>query len=98
MFNSTGLTALQITVNVQNKLAAHRRALEDLADVYAWSSGVAASDLVAIGFSAADAQSLLNAIADAHGEYMIHTTGTDPRNPPAPYIYAASQNALLGPQ
>lgn len=102
IFNSAQFNAGVIAGNVQQKLIAHRKALADLADLYAWSSGTSAADLQAIGFSAADASALLSAIADAHAESVIHNTGQAPSTYPqvtgTPYPYGASQTTVIGPQ
>ena len=102
ILNSGNLTASQILVSAINLLKQHRAILEQLADYYAWSSGVAAADLEGAPFDldVATANGLLSAITDAHAEYMIHTTGQAPSTYPqvaSPYTYAASQNALIGP-
>src|SRR5690348_3829278 len=81
-------------------LKEHRRALEVVNDLYAWSSGVSAADLEAAPYSmsASDAAALLSAIADAHAEYLLHTTGLPPGTYPQPssaYVYAASQNQVI---
>ena len=100
IINSGGMTASQIIAIVQEALGAHRAALERVNELYAWTSGIAAADLEAapLNMAAADANALLAAVADAHGEYLIHTAGSDPNHPINPaYVYAASQTALLGP-
>ena len=102
MFNASGLNAQQITGTVQSILARHRDSLQLLAGMYAWSSGVSNAELVAVGFSSTDAATLQGAIADAHAEYLIHTTGQAPSGYPqvtgTPYVYQASQNQVIGPQ
>jgi hypothetical protein len=96
----TGQSKAQVLANVQTKLSQLRAALQDIDDVYSWSSGVSEADLVGLGFTPADADALLSAIQDAHAEHLIHTTGLPPATYPQPasaYIYAASQNAVIGP-
>ena len=100
MFNATGLTAATVAQNVIAVLKNHRRALEDVSELYAWSSGIATADLQAIGFSATDAAALLSAIADAHAEYLLYATGLPPSTYPQParaYVYAATQSGVIGP-
>lgn len=101
IFNQSALTVASIVNSVQQRLLAHRAALDALNELYSWSSGVALADLQAIGFSAADAGTLIAAIADAHAEYLLHTTGLPPGTYPQPasaYVYAASQTQVIGPQ
>ncbi len=100
MFNATNLTAQEVAQNVQAVLKNHRNALDDISDLYAWSSGITAADLTAIGFVTADAGVLLSAIADAHAEYLIHVTGLPPGTYPQPgsaYVYQSSQSLVIGP-
>lgn len=100
IFNATpgywGVIAGQAT----QALKAHRQALNTLNDLYQWASGVSAADLEAVGFTSADANTLLSAINDAHAEYLIHTTGQPPGTYPqaaSAYVYGASQNQVIGP-
>lgn len=100
--NASNMTPQQIIGRAAQALVNHRQALQVLNDLYAWTSGITPADLTAapIGMPAADAQALLTAIADARAEYLIHTTGLPPGTYPQPgsaYVYAASQNALIGP-
>jgi hypothetical protein len=99
--NAENLTAGQIIAIVQEALSAHRAALIRLGEeIYPWTSGIAAADLEAapINMPAPTANALLAAVADAHGEYLIHTAGSDPNHPiNPPYSYGNSQTALLGP-
>jgi len=97
--NSDNLNAGVIIGNVQAVLKAHRAALNAINDMWAWSSGVTAADLQAAPLNMT--QALLSAIADAHAEYLIHTTGLPPATypqPPQAYVYANSQTAEIGPQ
>lgn len=105
IINSENMTPGQLVANLVTLLKLHRQVLEQLNDYAAWASGVAASDLeqAPFNFSAVTANGILSAAADAHAEYLIHTTGqapaTYPQVPtaaPGPYVYAASQNALIG--
>lgn len=101
IINASNMSASQILAIVQEALSAHRAALIRLGEeIYPWTSGISAADLEAapISMPAADANALLAAVADAHGEYLIHTAGSDPNHPiNPPYTYAASQTAVLGP-
>jgi hypothetical protein len=95
------IQAGQIAGNATGKLIALRQALRDIDDLYAWSSSVAAADLVAAGVPAADAPMILSAIADAHALWVIYTTGQAPATYPqvtGPYPFGASQRAIIGPQ
>jgi hypothetical protein len=94
---SDGITVDYVNSNAQAKLAALRRALHDVADFYAWLSAYAPADLVSLGFSAAGAQDIFSAFADANGMAQIYNTGTDSRNPGAGYVYANSQRVVIGP-
>lgn len=102
ILNSANLTASQIVGGAITLLKQHRLVLDQLAEYYNWSAGITAADLEAAPFSldSATASGLLAAIADAHAEYAIHNSGQAPGTYPqvtGPYIYAASQNALIGP-
>lgn len=91
-------TDAQVLGNTVNALIGLRKAYERIEELHSFTAGVAVADLTGLGLDPGTAQGILNALADAHGEYMIRTTGSDPRNPGAGYIYAASQNQLIGPQ
>lgn len=100
IFNSANTSVAAIIQNTQMKLKALRAAYDEILELYAWSSGVSVADLTAIGFTSADAATLLSAIADAHAEYMIRTTGQPPGTYPqaaSAYVYAASQTQVIGP-
>lgn len=97
-----GITAQYIINNAQQKLANLRNALEDCENMHQWLAGVAVTDLEAapLNFSAADAQAILTALADADAIYQIYSTGQAPGTYPqvtGPYVYAASQRAVIGP-
>lgn len=102
MATTTGLTPAQVQSLIQNAMAAHRNALRTLQDLYGWSSGLAVADMeTAAGVSEADATTYLSAIADGNAEANTHFTGTPGGSYPAPssdYIYAATQNQVIGPQ
>lgn len=98
---ASGLTQAQILFNIQTRLRNLRAALHDAEDLYSWSSGIAAADLVAIGFTAGDAATTLSAIADANAVVQIYKTGQPPGTYPqaaSAFVYAASQRQVIGPQ
>jgi hypothetical protein len=102
VINPGNLPPSSIFGQVISALKAHRSALEVLNNQYEWISGLTVADLEAapINMSATDAQALMNALADAHAEYLIHTSGFPPATypqPPNSYNYSASQNAIIGP-
>jgi hypothetical protein len=97
---TAGVTQAYVTNNAQAKLAALRRALNDLHDFQLWLSAYATADLVALGFTSADAQDIFNAIADANALYQIFATGQPPGTYPqaaSAYVYSASQRIVTGP-
>lgn len=86
-------------MNIIAHLKAHRKALDDLMEDYKFTSTTVVADWTnpPIGMDAPTAQGMLNAVADAYGEWLIHNNGTDPNHPINPvYPYGASQNALIG--
>lgn len=100
MFNSTNMTAQSVTQRVQALLRNLHDALDDVQSLYYWSSGLSQADLTAIGFSAADASTILSAISDANAVSQIFRTGLPPATYPQPasaYPYMASQNQVVGP-
>lgn len=101
IFNGTQFNAGVIAGNIQQRLIALRAAFDGIADMYGWTSTVAVADLVAAGFTAADANMLLSAANDAYAEYLIRVTGLPPSTYPQPsaaYVYSASQRQVIGPQ
>jgi hypothetical protein len=99
---TTGLSPAQVVSLIQTKLIAHRNALNDLQDLYRWTSGLAVADMeTAAGLSAADASTYLSAVADGNAEANTHYNGTPGGAYPAPssdYIYANTQAQVVGPQ
>lgn len=81
-------------VNVFSNL---RNALEAAADFEDWISAYSASDLEAIGFSAADASTILSAAADANELAALYNGGAL-GSYTLPYNFSASQRAVIGPQ
>lgn len=99
---ATGLSAPQVQNYIQTRLAAHRAALNDIQDLYRWTSGLQVADMAtAAGLSTDDASTYLSAVADANAEASMHYTGQPGGSYPAPasnYVYAATQAQVIGPQ
>lgn len=89
----------QAQLNIQAQLAAVRTALQNAADLYGWSSGIAASDLAtAWPIPLADANTYLSAIADAKALHDFYQTGLPAESYPQPqsaYVYGASQQQVI---
>ncbi len=102
LFNPGSLSPQQIITLAQSRLAAHRRALLDINELYGWLSAQSDPDLVTgLGFDVDALAAVRSAMADAHAEYQLYSTGTVPGSYPQPasaYIYAASQIRVIGPQ
>ena len=86
---------------VQYKLAALRRCLDDVKEMNDWAAGVLVSDLVTLGFSEADATTILGSAADANAlnDYWNDghpLTNTYPQ-PAANYALNTNAKQLLGP-
>ena len=97
---AAGITQAYVNNNAQAKLAALRRALHDVQDFYLWLSAYAQSDLVALGFTSADAADVFSAMADANALGQIYLTGQPPGTYPqaaSAYVYATSQRVVTGP-
>jgi len=97
---AAGVTQAYVNNTAQAKLAALRRALIDCQQFYLWLSAYATADLVALGFTSADAQDVFSAMADANALYQIYATGQPPGTYPqaaSAYVYAASQRVVIGP-
>lgn len=97
--NASQMTAAFILGQAIQALKVHRTALEVVNDIYTWTSGITAADLQAapINMSANDATALLNAITDAHNEYVNRNLGLPATLPATGYKYGATQDALVGP-
>lgn len=91
-----GISQAYVANNAQNKLQALRRALEDVTDFRAWLAAYSAADLVNLGFTADDAQAILNAFADA-GELAALYNGGELGSYTLPYNFSASQRIIIGP-
>lgn len=98
---TTGLSQAQILASIQGKLLNLRSALNDVEDLYNWSSALSVADLESIGFNASDAAAILSAISDANAMSAIYHTGQPALSYPQPasdYVYAQSQSQVIGPQ
>lgn len=87
------------TINmIQQKLAALRSAFEDIEDVYLWLSAYTVTDLEAapLSWAAADAQAVLNALADANDLYQVGLGTTGFPLASLPYNFFASQRMITG--
>lgn len=93
----TGISMTQVLSTTQQRLAALREAFEAVSNLYKWSSAQALTDLESLGFSAADAQSLQTAIADAN-ELAVLYNGGSLGTYTLPYNFSASQRQVMGPQ
>ena len=92
-----GITQVNATTNAQARLSALRMALEAAADFYNWLSAYSQSDLETFGYTAADAEALLSAFADANELYVLYGGG-GLGSYTLPYNFSASQRAVIGPQ
>lgn len=94
------LNPSSVVNQLQMKISALFKAFEDLEDSYKWSSAYSLSDLegAPFSFSSADAQDILNALADAHDLYMtaLGTSGFPLATPP--YNFTASMRVVTGPR
>lgn len=91
------ISQAQVTASAQQKFTALRQALEDCADFYQWISAYTASDLsTALGFTSADATSLLTAAADANELASLYDGGALGAYT-LPYNFSASQRVIIGP-
>ena len=93
---SAGITQAYVNNNVQTKLLALRSALNNVNDLYLWLSAYAQSDLVTLGFTAADAADVFSAVADAHELYVLFTGG-GLGTYTLPFNFSASQRIVTGP-
>lgn len=93
-----GLTQQQVTNEVQQVLRNLRTALEAAQDLYGWSSTIAPSDLVALGYVQADAQAILDAAADANSLAILYNGGVFDPIGTGTYNFSASNRRVIGPQ
>jgi hypothetical protein len=98
IFQGGAVTQATITGAVQGALLNLRRALEQVADLHSWISAYSAADLEAVpfSFSAADAQDILNALADA-AELNTLYNGGGLGTYTLPYNFSNSQRVVIGP-
>jgi len=92
-----GITQVNATTNAQARLSALRMALEAAADFYNWLSAYSQSDLETFGYTAADAEALLSAFADANELFVLYNGGSL-GSYTLPYNFSASQRVVIGPQ
>ena len=100
MFNSENITPQGLIASVSQGLVIVRAAMDVAGDMYAWSSGVSAADLMAVGngsMSSDDANAILSALADAHALNRFYNTGIPDGTYPSGYIFGASQRIVIGP-
>jgi hypothetical protein len=98
--SGTIITMQMVTGNVQAKLVNLHNALADVTSLYQWLSAYAVTDLETLGFAAADAQDVFNAVADASAVATMYNTGQPPSTYPqasSAYTYATSQRVVMGP-
>jgi hypothetical protein len=91
-----GISQAYVTNNAQAKLLALRRALEDVTDFHSWLAAYSSADLVALGFTAADAGAILSAFADASELATLYNGGAL-GSYTLPYNFSASQRVITGP-
>lgn len=92
-----GSTNSQLVINqAVNVLTNLRSALEAAADFHSWISEYSAADLEAIGFSPADASTILSAAADANELATLYNGGVLGTYT-LPFNFSASQRAVVGP-
>ncbi|SRR5258706_3658009 len=91
------ITVALVQQQAINKLANLRQALSDITDLNAWLAGLSIADLVAIGFTSTDAQTLKTALADAN-ELGVLYNGGGLGAYTLPYNFSASQRQVIGPQ
>lgn len=91
-----GISQAYVTNNAQAKLSALRRALEDAADMHQWLAAYSSADLVTLGFTQADADQILAALADANELHVLYNGGALGTYT-LPYNFSASQRIVIGP-
>lgn len=97
LFNSAAISPPQVIQVTQARLASLLRALNDVDDLYKWLAAQSDADLTAIGFGVTDLGVLKSAVADAHALVQLFEAGTLPASYSLPYVFGASQRAVLGP-
>lgn len=92
------ITQDNVATGAQSRLMTLRRALEAVADFYTWISAYTAADLVALGFTEADAEALLSAFADANELASLYNGNALDSSYTLPYNFSTSQRKIIGPQ
>jgi len=92
------LNPAQTVQQMQQQLTALRSAFEDCEDIYQWLSAYSITDLegAPMNLSAADAQDILNAFADAHDLWMTAQGETGFPTATLPYGFMTSMRAVTG--
>lgn len=92
------LNPSSVVNQLQMQFAALFTALHDLEDSYQWSAAYSLSDLegAPFSFTAADAQDILNALADAHDLYQTALGTTGFPTATLPYNFTASMRVVTG--
>lgn len=96
IFTGGALTQEAVTGNVQTALMGLRRALEDVTDLHTWIIAYSTGDLEALNFSAADAQAIFTALADAAKLADLYNGGAL-GSYTLPYNFSASMRQVIGP-
>jgi len=97
---TTGQTKENVLATVISNLTALRSALARVQQENQWAAGVQVSDLVALGFTSADATVILGACADSDALAAYWNTGAPPAQYPQPasdYAFNTFAKQLLGP-
>jgi hypothetical protein len=71
-----GVTQGSVLSTVQTKFNALRFAATQIAELGAWANGVAVADLVALGFSNADANTILSAITESQASVTAYNANS----------------------
>jgi hypothetical protein len=93
------LTVIQIVNLANSRLINHRAGLQSLEELHQWTAEITAADLEAppLNMDPGTAQGLINAVADAHNEWVNHFSGLPAVLPATGYRYGDSQAAFIGP-
>lgn len=92
------LNPSSVVNQLQLQFSALFSALHELEDSYQWSSAYSLAELegAPFNFPAADAQAILNALADAHDLWMTAQGVTGWPAAALPYNFTASMRAVAG--
>lgn len=91
-----GVTSTFVLQQTQVRLKALRDALNELQDLYKWTSAQSVGDLTGIGFTTADANAVQSAVADANQLGALYN-GSGLGTYAASYNFSASQRLVIGP-